>query len=123
MQFSSETTKTVKTVGDIESNKVSIDTKNIDFIITILSTNLYSSPINSFIRETVSNAWDSHVEAGVDKPVVIEIYTNTEGQHFCKIQDFGVGISEEDLPRVAEEFYMVDKSRARKQGGAGMGLG
>lgn len=39
------------------------------------------------------------------------------------VKDYGVGNSEEDLPRVAEEFYMVDKSRTRKQGGAGMGLG
>lgn len=32
------------------------------------------------------------------------------------VKDYSVGISEEDLPRVAEEFYMVDKSRTRKQG-------
>ena len=38
------------------------------------------------------------------------------------VQDFGVGISEEDLQRIFDEFYMVDKSRAREQGGSGMGL-
>ena len=37
-------------------------------------------------------------------------------------RDTGCGIPKEELCRVTEPFYMVDKSRARKAGGSGMGL-
>lgn len=39
-----------------------------------------------------------------------------------QIQDDGCGIPEEEVNKICEAFYMVDKSRARKQGGAGLGL-
>lgn len=39
-----------------------------------------------------------------------------------RVQDFGCGIPKEELDKICEAFYMVDKSRARKQGGAGLGL-
>ena len=38
------------------------------------------------------------------------------------VQDTGCGIPPEDLPRLCEPFYMVDKSRARHHGGSGLGL-
>lgn len=38
------------------------------------------------------------------------------------VRDTGCGIPAGDLPHVTEPFYMVDKSRARDQGGSGMGL-
>ncbi len=38
------------------------------------------------------------------------------------VQDFGVGIPEEEKDKILEPFYMIDKSRSRKNGGAGLGL-
>ena len=38
------------------------------------------------------------------------------------VTDHGKGIPKEDLKKITEAFYMVDKSRSRQQGGAGLGL-
>ena len=38
------------------------------------------------------------------------------------VRDYGKGIPEEEIPKITEAFYMVDKSRSRQAGGIGMGL-
>ena len=45
----------------------------------------------------------------------------TEGYEF-KVVDNGRGIPKEEIARITEAFYMVDKSRSRKEGGAGIGM-
>ena len=44
------------------------------------------------------------------------------GQVSIVVRDYGRGIPREELDKVVQPFYMVDKSRARKAGGAGLGL-
>lgn len=44
------------------------------------------------------------------------------GGYLVSVGDEGGGLPEEELARITEPFYMVDKSRARREGGAGLGL-
>ena len=81
--------------GEIKNNKVEIDVKNINFITTLLTSNLYSLPIESFFRETVSNAWDSQVEAGnTNTPILIKLTTVNDEDVSVSVRDTPVSISD-----------------------------
>ncbi len=47
---------------------------------------------------------------------------NYPNSYLLCISDNGCGIEAEEISRITEAFYMIDKSRARKEGGAGLGL-
>lgn len=68
----------------------------------------------SFLANLVDNACKASEEGAA-----IRLTGNEQG---IFVQDEGRGIPEEELKNIAEPFYMVDKSRARKEGGAGLGL-
>lgn len=44
------------------------------------------------------------------------------GKKIFEVSDTGMGIPEEELGKITDAFYMVDKSRSRKEGGSGLGL-
>ena len=74
--------------------------------------------ITQVINNLVDNAMKFNKENGS-----IKIYSLKEDS-FVKIfiEDSGIGIPKEDLPRIFERFYRVDKARSRDMGGTGLGL-
>lgn len=93
--------KEAEYIGDIKENRVGIDRANIDFITTLLTSNLYSNPLQSFLRETVTNAYDSCVEAGTPGKSIIMLIQDKDSRNFTiSIRDYGTGVSPERFNKI-----------------------
>ncbi|MCE2496245.1 MAG: sensor histidine kinase [Flavobacteriales bacterium] len=75
------------------------------------------------IKQVFTNLIVNGVNYSIREGGFVEISFSDMGAHWMvEISDNGLGIPEEDLPRLFERFYRVDKSRSREQGGTGLGL-
>lgn len=74
--------------------------------------------VERVILNVLSNAIKYTPENGEIKIYVGFVYNDA----YIKVIDTGIGIPEEDLNRVFERFYRVDKARTREMGGTGLGL-
>lgn len=114
---------TVTTVGDFKSHKAEIDAEDLGWILQILSTNLYSDPIGSLVREYSSNAWDANIEAGnKDKPIEVGIQTDKDQGSYWYVTDLGPGLSPERIDKIYRKFGKSTKRDSNEAIGM-MGLG
>jgi len=74
--------------------------------------------ISQVLYNLISNALKYGQEFGEVSGEVI----NESNQILVSIKDNGIGIDEENIPRLFERFYRVDKGRSRSEGGTGLGL-
>lgn len=74
--------------------------------------------IERVVLNILSNSVKYTGEGGTIKIYVGFVYNDA----YIKVIDNGIGIPEEDLSRIFERFYRVDKARTRAMGGTGLGL-
>lgn len=86
----------------------------------ILGNKLYKNKIQSTVRETLSNAKDASIKAGVTTPIEVHIPTLLEP--WFSIKDYGVGMSEETIVNVYFNYGMSTKQDSNEEiGGFGIG--
>lgn len=74
------------------------------------------------MNQVMTNLIDNAIKYGHQNGKVI-VHFEEEKKHFTvSVRDNGPGIHEDDLPRIFERFYRVEKSRSREKGGTGLGL-
>ena len=57
-----------------------------------------------------------------DGTITVSWYKTESGKACYSVQDTGIGIAAQDIPRLTERFYRVDRGRSRSTGGTGLGL-
>ena len=91
-----------------------------DVTITYDCDSAYINIEYDLIKTVLTNLIDNALKSNTDR---IEVSGKVTGEGYTfSVRDYGMGIPEEDLKKVTEAFYMVDKSRSRKAHGAGIGL-
>ena len=75
------------------------------------------------LREVFDNLLDNAVKySGKGGEISLSAVRRRDGESVLSVADQGIGISQEDLPRIFERFYRADKARSRELGGTGLGL-
>ncbi len=75
------------------------------------------------LRQVLINLVDNAIKYNnVGGRVEVAARATTDGTVRVSVVDDGIGVPPEEIPRLTERFYRVDRSRSRSQGGTGLGL-
>lgn len=74
------------------------------------------------IEQVIVNLVDNAIKYTAGEGSVCVEASVQEDRIVISVSDTGIGIMQQDLPRIFERFYRVDKARSRESGGTGLGL-
>ncbi|MDO4873134.1 MAG: ATP-binding protein [Carnobacterium sp.] len=121
-QYKDATTEVVDTLTQIVAN-FKVLYPDFTFVLDIDSKADLLSPIyRNHFEQVIIILLDNAVKYSTNRKEIIVSLSTVADQVEIGIQDFGMGLSEEDKMKVFSRFYRVDKARSRERGGNGLGL-
>lgn len=121
-QYKDATTEVVDTLTQIVAN-FKVLYPDFTFVLDIDSKADLLSPIyRNHFEQVIIILLDNAVKYSTNRKEIIVSLSTVADQVEIGIQDFGMGLSEEDKKKVFSRFYRVDKARSRERGGNGLGL-
>lgn len=91
----------------------------VDNIAEDLCVNGIETELSSAVSNLLTNAVRYTPKDGT---ITVSWYITEDGHACYSVQDTGIGIASQDIPRLTERFYRVDRGRSRATGGTGLGL-
>ena len=83
---------------------------------------IYVQAVQQILGEIIYNLCDNAIKYNGDHGTVTVTVFEEDGRPAVSVADTGIGIPEEDLDRVFERFFRVNKSHSKEIGGTGLGL-
>lgn len=135
----------LETISKLESNEIQLKFEKLNLVklvdevfdaleirvrkkkIELVFDKDYSEPIWAYadkkrIYQVITNLIVNSISYGKDGGRTKVSFMDMGENYLVEINDNGIGIKKQDISRIFERFYRVDKSRSREQGGTGLGL-
>ena len=98
------------------------DTKKYEIIRDYPITPIWVEIDTDKMTQVIDNIMNNAIKYSPDGGTITVSVKTTDVQLILSISDEGLGIPKQDLPKIFDRFYRVDKARSRAQGGTGLGL-
>ncbi|NPV26300.1 MAG: phosphate regulon sensor histidine kinase PhoR [Firmicutes bacterium] len=102
--------------------KPQVEEKQVRFALVVPEPPVYALGDPDRIEQVMINLIDNAIKYTPPGGRVEVRVSERENDVLVEVVDTGIGIPEQDLSRIFERFYRVDKARSRKLGGTGLGL-